>query len=119
MAILNAEIPIVVPFIRRHRLTFQHDNAQPHVARIGTQFPEAENVHVLPWPAYSDVSPFEHVVWDSLDRRVPVPANIQQLRATIEEEWDNIPQTTVEIFTIAVIICAGSRTALITCTMYF
>ena len=26
---------------------------------------------------------------------VPVPANIQQLHTTIEEEWDNIPQATV------------------------
>ena len=30
--------PIVVPFIRRHHLMFQHDNAWPYVARISTQF---------------------------------------------------------------------------------
>jgi transposase len=53
--------PIVVPFM------FQHDNAQPHVARICTQFLEAENVPVLPWSAYSpDMLPIEHV-WDALD----------------------------------------------------
>jgi hypothetical protein len=44
------------------------------------------------------MSPIEHV-WDALDRRVqqrvPVPANIQQLRTTIEEEWDNTPQATI------------------------
>jgi hypothetical protein len=44
--------PIVIPFIHRHHLMFQHDNAQSHVARICTQFLEAENVPVLPWPAY-------------------------------------------------------------------
>jgi transposase len=49
-------------------------------------------------PAYSpDISPIEHV-WDALDRRVrqrvPVPANIQQLRTAIEEEWDKIPVST-------------------------
>ncbi len=27
--------------------------------------------------------------------RVPVPANIQQLRTAIEEEWTNIPQATI------------------------
>ena len=69
-----------MPFIRRHHLLFQHNDARPHVARICTQFPEAENVSVLPRPAYSpDMSPIEHV-WDALDRRVrqhvPVPANI-------------------------------------------
>ncbi len=83
--------PIVVPFIHDHHLMLQHDNAQPHVARICTQFLEAENIPVLAWPAYSpDMSPIEHV-WDALDRRiwqrVPVPANIQQLRTAIEEEW--------------------------------
>ena len=40
---------------------FQHDNAQPHVAGICTQFLLAENVPI-PWPAYSpDMSPIEHV----------------------------------------------------------
>ena len=91
--------PIVVPFIHDHHLMLQHDNARPHVARICTQFLEAENIPVLAWPAYSpDMSPIEHV-WDALDRRirqrVPVPANIQQLRTAIEEEWTNIPQATI------------------------
>ncbi len=89
--------PIVVPFIHDHHLMLQHDNSQPHVAWICTQFLEAENIPVLAWPAYSpDMSPIEHV-WDALDRRirqrVPVPANIQQLHT--EEEWTNIPQATI------------------------
>ncbi len=42
--------PIVVPFIHDHHM-LQHDNAQPHVARICTQFLEAENIPVLAWPA--------------------------------------------------------------------
>ncbi len=91
--------PIVVPFIHDHHLMLQHDNEQPYVVRICTQFLEAENIPVLVCPAYSlDMSPIEHV-WDALDRRirqrVPVPANIQQLRAAIEEEWTNIPQVTI------------------------
>jgi hypothetical protein len=62
--------PIVVPFIRRHQLMFQHDNARPHVTSVFTHFLEDENVPVLPWPAYSpDMSPIEHV-WNALDRRV-------------------------------------------------
>jgi hypothetical protein len=44
------------------------------------------------------MSPIEHV-WDAFDRLVqqhaPVPANIQQLHRAIEEEWDNIPQATI------------------------
>ncbi len=91
--------PVVVPFIHDHHLMLQHDNEQPHVARICTQFLEAENIPVLAWPAYlPDMSPIEHA-WNALDRRirqcVPVPANIQKLRTAIEEEWINIPQAKI------------------------
>ena len=53
-----------------------------HVARVCTQFLEAENVPVLPWPIYSPgMSPIKHV-WDALDQhvqqRAPVHANIKQ-----------------------------------------
>ena len=90
--------PIVMPFIRLHPLIFQHDNAQPH-ARFCTQFLEGENVPGLPWPVYSpDMSPIKHV-WDALYWHVrqdfPVPDNIQQLYTAIEEEWDNIPRSTI------------------------
>ncbi|KAL0159677.1 hypothetical protein M9458_043402 [Cirrhinus mrigala] len=89
--------PVVLLFIHNHHLMLQHDNARPHVARICTQFLEAENIPVLAWPAYSpDMSPIEHVC-DALDRRirqcVPVPANTQQLCTAIE--WTNIPQATI------------------------
>ena len=92
--------PIVVPFIHRHQLMLQHDNTRPPVARITTQFLEAENIPVLAWPAYSpDMSPIEHV-WDALDQHVgqhvPIPANIQQLRTAIEEDWTDIPQATIK-----------------------
>ena len=79
---------------------FQHDRARPHVTRICTQFLKTENVPVLPWLAYSpDMSQFVNV-WDGLDRcvrqPVSVPANIKPLRTAIEEEWDSIPQATIE-----------------------
>ncbi len=87
----RAEImsPIVVPFIHDHHLMLQHDNARPHVASICTQFLEAESIPVLAWPAYSpDMD-------QRIRQRVPVHVNIQQLRTSIEEEWTNIPQATI------------------------
>jgi transposase len=79
-------------------MLFQHDNAQLHIARICTQFLEAGNDPVLPWPAYSpDMPPIEHV-WDALDcvrQHFLVTSNFQQLRTAIEEEWGNIPQATI------------------------
>jgi hypothetical protein len=50
---------IVVPFIICHHLMFQHDNALPHVARICTQFLEAEHFPVLPYSP--DMSSIDHV----------------------------------------------------------
>ncbi len=88
-----------MPFIHNHYFMLQHDNARPHVARICTQFLEAEKIPVLAWPAYSpDMSLIEHV-WDALDQYIrqhcPVHANIQQLPTAIEEVWTNIPQVTI------------------------
>ena len=64
------------------------------------RFLEAEHIPVLDWPAYSpDMSPIEHL-WDVLDRRVrdrvPVPGNVQQLRVALQQEWNNIPQATID-----------------------
>ena len=80
--------PIVVPFIRRHHLMFQHYNAQPHVARTCTEFLEAENVPVLPWPAYSPgISSIVHV-WDALDLRVRQRGLVpHQYPATLHSHW--------------------------------
>jgi hypothetical protein len=35
------------------------------------------------------------ILWTDVYDSVPVPANIQQLRTAIEEEWDNNPQATI------------------------
>jgi hypothetical protein len=86
--------PVVIPFVQRHDLTFQQDNARPHVARICNDYLHANNVDILPWPAFSpDLSPIEHL-WDKLDRRVrkrhPAPTTIGELRQALREEWNNI-----------------------------
>ncbi len=56
-AILNAQryrdeilLRPIMSFIHNHHLMLQHDNAQPHVARICTQFLETENILVLEVP---------------------------------------------------------------------
>jgi hypothetical protein len=47
--------PIVIPFLRQHGpgITFQHDNACPHTARVVGHVLNEIDVDVLPWPASS------------------------------------------------------------------
>ncbi len=89
--------PVAVPFVLRHNLVFQQDNARPHTARLATTFLQHNvHVHTLPWPAFSpDMSPIEHL-WDILDHRVssrvPPPNTITQTQEALREEWEVIPQ---------------------------
>jgi hypothetical protein len=64
---------------------FQHEDAWSQVTRICTQFLEAENVPVLPWPAYSpDMSPIGYVgtlwidVYNSVFWFPPMSSNFAQ-----------------------------------------
>ncbi len=86
--------PIFVPFLQDHHLMMQHDNAQPHIARICTQFLEAENFPILAWPAYSyaclGCSGSAYTTACSSSCQYPVSWSI-----TIEEEWTDIPQATI------------------------
>ena len=93
-------MPHVLPLVNAHNLTFQHDNARPHVARVCRDFLNQNNVQVLDWPPYSpDLNPIEHL-WDALDRRVRkrvnVPNNVAHLQLAIIQEWNNIPQRTID-----------------------
>ena len=57
----------VIPFTQAqaNNVTFQHDNARSHVARVVWDYLPQQNVHVLPWPVVSpDLSPIEHLGWN-------------------------------------------------------
>ena len=83
--------PIVVPFICRHHLMFQHDNAWPYVARICTLFLEAENVPALPRPAYSPEMSLIEQVWNALNRRVQQGcSSSRQYPTTSHSHWRGV-----------------------------
>jgi hypothetical protein len=76
---------------------FQRDNARPHVARICTQFLEAENVPVLPWPAYlPDMSPTERTTACSNQQHDQLYAKemshcMKQMVVTPDPDWFSDP----------------------------
>ena len=87
----------LVPFLQQHNLTLQQ--ACPYVARICTAYLQAHNIDVLPWPAFSpDLNPIEHL-WEELDRRVRrrdnPPSSVLELEQALHQEWNNIPQMTI------------------------
>lgn len=93
----------VVPYMGYIGDNFQlmHDNARPHVARIVTQYLEEVGIRVMQWPARSpDLNPIEHM-WDTLKQKVrardPAPTNLEDLETAIREEWNRIPQGTINV----------------------
>lgn len=81
----------VVPHVARNPgVTFMHDNALPHIARICQECLAENNVQVMNWPHYSlGMNPIEYL-WDNLDRRVrcriPLPLTVADLRTALSEE---------------------------------
>jgi len=78
-------------------MMLQQDNARPHVARVVREFLEENEVYALPWPANSpDLNPIEHV-WDEMERRLRrlprQPTSLQELRVSLVQVWQEIPQT--------------------------
>lgn len=91
----------VVPFsgFIGENFLFMHDNARPHTAQIVTQYLQEVNIKTMVWPARSpDLNPIEHV-WDNLKRKIRdrniAPANLQELQTALKEEWDAIPQDSI------------------------
>ena len=90
--------PVALLYVAAHpSMVLQQDNSRPHTARLTQQFLQANNIPVLPWPAYSpELNPIEHL-WDNLKRKVHA-LNIQnaaQLQAALRREWNAIPQQMV------------------------
>ena len=93
-------MPRVLPLVNAHNLMFQHDNARPHVVRVCRDFLNQNYVQVPDRPPYSpDLNLIERL-WDALDRRVRkrvnVPNNVAQLQLALIQEWNNIPQRTID-----------------------
>lgn len=93
--------PIIYPLRNNlgENFIFMDDNARPHRARTVHEALEQGHISRLDWPANSpDMNPIENM-WDFVSRAVRnrnnSPQNGEELVAAAEEEWNNIPQETI------------------------
>ena len=91
----------VTPLLRNHRgMQLLHDGDLAHRARATTAYLNANNVNVVDFsPKSSDLNIIENI-WDELNchlrRTGAIPTTLNQLRAIILYEWNNLPQNYVQ-----------------------
>jgi transposase len=92
-------LPWIYSKFNHRKYFFQHDNAPVHTAKGVKTWISENNIKMLPnWPAQSpDLNPIENL-WDTLQKQVrnrdQRPANIHELYAALQEEWERIPRHT-------------------------
>ena len=92
----------VIPLLRNHRgMQLLLDGAPAHRTRSITAYLNANKVNVVDYPLPSkspDLNVVENI-WDELNHRVrrtwAIPTSMNQLRANILYEWNNLPQNYV------------------------
>lgn len=97
----NVITPIISPLRNElgEHFIFMDDNARPHRAITVQRILEQRHITRLPWPANSpDQNPIENM-WDfvsrAVHRRINAPQNVDELIVAAVEEWNNIPQETI------------------------
>ncbi|GFW76856.1 transposable element Tc3 transposase [Trichonephila clavipes] len=88
---------------------FMDDNAPCHRTVAVKQLLESEDIERMDWLARSpDLNSIEHV-WDFLGRRLAArtlpPLTIRELRLTLKDEWEAMPQQ----FIYTLILSRGRR----------
>lgn len=97
--ILEENVVTFAPFVGDD-FVLMHDNARPHVARCVIDYLNEVGIRQMDWPALSpDINPIEHL-WDYLKRKVherpAAPNSLEELRSSLIEEWDRVPQTLIQ-----------------------
>ena len=98
----------VIPLLRNHRgMQLLHDGAPAHLAGATTAYLNANNVNVVdsPPPKSPDFNIIENI-WDELNRRVrrteAILITLNQLRAKVLYEWNNLPQSYVQRYVTSI-----------------
>ena len=96
----NVITPVNTP-LQQHtpNFIFMDDNAPAHRDHIIRKRLLETGIPQMEWPALSpDLNPIENP-WGQLSRRVEthnsVPQSFNDMRATLQKEWDAMPQQTI------------------------
>ena len=98
---------ILLPMLEEMRskdpaLIFQQDGAPAHTARSTTNLLNEQRIKFIEpsaWPPCSpDLNPLDYFVWSAMEQKVyrgePI-GNVEQLKARIQQAWEEIPQEIV------------------------
>ena len=100
----------VIPLLKNHRgVQLLHDCAPAHCARAIIAYLNANNVNVVHFPSKSpDLNIYENI-WDELNRRVrrtgAILTSLNQLRANILYEWNNLPWNYAQRYVMSMRSC--------------
>ncbi|EFA12242.1 hypothetical protein TcasGA2_TC004212 [Tribolium castaneum] len=82
------------------QFNLMHNNARPHAAVIVRNFLQAVGIEAVEWSSRSpDLNPIKHL-WDipgrQIRRRRRQVLTLQDLRAALQEDWENLPQEAIQ-----------------------
>jgi hypothetical protein len=95
--ILQDQLLPAVRRMYRRNWRLQQDNNPKHTSRVAKEFIAENGINVIDWPFNSpDLNPIENM-WQIIKNNVEkwMPQNINELKRFLVEEWEAIPQETV------------------------
>jgi hypothetical protein len=95
--ILQSQLLPAARNMYRRRWRLQQDNDPKHTSRVAKEFIAENRICVIDWPSNSpDLNPIENM-WQIIKNKVEkrMPQNVDELTRFLIEEWEAIPQETV------------------------
>jgi len=97
-------LPLVVPHVKAHNLTFMHDGATPHHKKCVGTYLANKGIRVIEdWVSHTpQLNPIEDV-WAELNKRISAlcPMNGEELKAAAKKAWADIPVETMNRYVLS------------------
>ena len=97
VSILQTQLLLAAQNMYRRNWHLQQDNDPKHTSHVAKQFIAENSINTIDWPSNSpDLNPIENI-WTIIKNNVEkrMPQNINELTKFLAEEWNAIPQSTI------------------------